>query len=119
MRYLIILIAVFLYADISDILLKVRKLEKCGIYYDKTPNIFMPESQPQSYTKPEVVYQAPTQEINVKAIMNDMVFINSKWYKKGERIGEYLILNFNRKYLYLKKDNKVITIPILEQKVIK
>lgn len=46
----------------------------------------------------------------LSAIMNQSVFINGKWYKKGERINGYLISEIGTSSVILKRNSKSIVL---------
>jgi len=107
MKWLIIFLVVFLYADISDILIKIREIENMkksflnidyNIFGNNTPienNFIRPVNNNET-------------ELKIFAIFNDKVNINGKWYKVGDEVENYKILKITFDKVFLEKGGKVI-----------
>lgn len=53
-----------------------------------------------------VVTEVKEDDFSLKAIMNNMAFINDRWVKKGEKIGKYTLADIMDDSVYLKSDKK-------------
>lgn len=65
---------------------------------------------------PKVIVE-PT--YTLEAILNHAVFINKKWYKKGDKIGEYRVIYIGKKSVVIKSKNKKKTLKLKKKKHIK
>ena len=52
----------------------------------------------------------PKKDFVLKAVMNNMAFINDSWVKKGEKIGEYTLVDIMDDSVYLRSKEKNKTI---------
>lgn len=74
------------------------------------------------YESPSLVYKKAKNQatsLNVEAILDDKVFINGKWYKIGEQIGNYKLIDANYKSVMLEANGKRIFLPTSTEKTIK
>lgn len=46
----------------------------------------------------------------LSAIMNSSVLINDQWYKKGDKVHQYTIVNISKENVTLKKGDKLMTL---------
>lgn len=79
------------------------------------------------YVPPVEEKVAPTQQAKVvkkeivyglQAIMNHKVFINSKWYKTGDKIGEYKVGHISSSSVILKSQRGNKTLKLKKKKFI-
>jgi len=107
MKKIIFFIAIFLYADISNILLKIKEIEK-------SKKIFLPIPQYNIFTSSKTISITAVQTnsinipIRIYAIFNNLVNINGKWYKVGDNVNGYKVVEISNKNIVLKKDSKYI-----------
>lgn len=59
-------------------------------------------------------FEAKKQEntLHVTTILNNKVFIKSNWYKVGDTVEEYKIIQISKSSVLVKKDDKIIKIGI-------
>lgn len=108
MKKVLIFITLFLYADVSNIILKIDKIER---YKPVFKHIFIPDCDEKKVIK-VTLKNKPTVKSNVLelkllAIFNKKAFINYKWVKEGDEIGGYKVVKIYPRKVLLKKDNKV------------
>jgi len=108
MKKIIFFIAVFLYADISNILIKIKQIEESKKTFLPMPpyNIFI-------FLKTELVNRVQIYTANplkIYAIFNNLVNINGRWFRVGENVNGYKIIKVSDKKVILKKDNRYITL---------
>jgi hypothetical protein len=107
--------------EITNMISKIKE-ERVGILLSKLENtenpfiIIKKEKVVESVEK-EVVEQAREEaDYKLHAILNHAAFINSKWYKNGDKLGLYHIVHigkqsvdltseFGKKTLHIKKRN--------------
>jgi hypothetical protein len=110
MKKFILLLAVFLYADISGVLIKINKIESFKPKFKKIK--FIKCNKPHKMVK----YSAVNNNINNKfelklmAIFGKKALINNKWLKEKDYIEGYKIVKIYSKKVLLKKDNKIIVL---------
>lgn len=63
------------------------------------------EKKVEQMVEPEIVY-------TISAILNHAVFINKKWYKKGDKLGKYKVGNVSKKSVTLlsRYGNKILSL---------
>jgi hypothetical protein len=106
MKKSIIFIAVFIYADISNILFKIEKIESYKPVFKK---IYLKRCR--KIKKPVRVYSVNKNvQLHLMAIFNDKVLINNTWVKKGDFIEGYKIIKIYPKKVILRKNNKFIVL---------
>ncbi len=116
MRYILLLL-LFISAnawDISTLLSKIdylrsetsksfKEIEPSYDPFMQTKKIFIKKRDLKVATKPS----AKITPLTLITILNDRAFINSKWYKKGDKLYGYKIVYIGDDKVVLKKDNKV------------
>lgn len=117
MRYILLLI-LFISAnagDISTLLSKINYLKsltskgfkEIDIKYDpfmQTKKIFVKKKN----SKKEVVKSSINKvSLTLITILNGRAFINSKWYKKGDKLNGYKIVYIGNDKVMLKKESRV------------
>jgi len=106
---LIFLMAVFLFGDVSDTILKIKYIENNKKQFLKIDyNIFMtneenPISSPIIFEKPKK-YET---DLKLYAIFNNKVNINSRWYNKGDFVNGYKIVKILDDKVLLKKNSRI------------
>jgi hypothetical protein len=55
----------------------------------------------------------------LKAVLNKAAFINNKWYKNGDRLGEYKVGHISSSKVVLKSENGNKTLSLKKKKFIK
>jgi len=101
-------------------MVKSIKKERAGISMTKLNNTAAPfilykpkkkkiekkvEKKVEQMVEPEIVY-------TISAILNHAVFINKKWYKKGDKLGKYKVGNVSKKSVTLlsRYGNKILSL---------
>lgn len=87
------------------IIVQPKKEENLTKEVEKTP-IYIPK-----------VIVEPTYTLS--AILNHSVFINKKWYKKGDKIGKYRVIYIGKKSVVIKSKEKKKTLKLKKRKHIK
>jgi len=115
-KLLFLVIFAFAYADISNILIKIKTLEECRADKPYVRNIFLFKPQ-----KPfnDILCEEEKKEIKIKAVLNDRVLIGDKWYKVGDEVNGYKIVQITDKFVKFKTDNGYLKIPLFIQKVLR
>jgi len=113
-------------SEITNMISKIKE-ERVGIALSKletTPNpfILVEEKKEENLTEkaPEIiklVIVEPTYEL--EAILNNAVFINKKWYKRGDKLGEYRIGYISKTTVELSSKEKKKTLTLKKKKFIK
>jgi len=117
MKKLIIFLAILLYADISDILIKIKDIENMKKSFLKVNyNIFGENYNIESSFIPVVNNEI---NLNIFAIFNNKVNINGKWYKTGDEVEGYKIFKITSDKIFLKRDNKIIVLKIRQSNILK
>ena len=52
--------------------------------------------------------------LRIDAILNKKVYINGKFYSKGQRVNGYKILTITHRYIKVIKDRRISTIPLIK-----
>jgi hypothetical protein len=115
MKKMVIFLSVFLFADISNILITINKIETYKplfkkikfIKFKKTANI----KQISNNTNNNF-------ELQLNAVFNKKALINSMWVKKGDFIKGYKVIKIYSKRVILKKENQIIVLK-LENNILK
>ena len=102
---------------ITQMVSKIKQ-ERVGISLIKlndTANPFILYVPPKKEVKTEVAKIKVVKKkivYELKAIMNHRVFINGKWYKEGDKLGEYKIGNITTSSVLLRgsKGNKTLSL---------
>ena len=124
MRYILVLIF-FVYANAKDISILVSKIEylkneasksfnEIDVRYDpfiQTNKIFIKKKNLKKMIKPSL-----KTSLILVTILNNKAFINSKWYKKGDKLRGYKIVYVGNNKVMLKKQNKIKYLQIKKTK---
>jgi len=117
MKKLIIFLFVVLYADISDILIKIKDIENMQKnFLTINYNIFAENYNTEPSFIPAVNNGI---ELKIFAIFNNKVNINGKWYKTGDKIESYKIFKITPDKVFLKENNKIIILNIKQLNILK
>ncbi len=54
--------------------------------------------------------------LRITAIMNDRAFVNGRWVRSGDRIGEYKVVGIRSRGIVLKAHNRTLFLPMREKK---
>jgi len=113
MKKIIFIFFSFLYADITYIINEIKKIEKFKPIFKKVTyyNIFEYEIK---IAKKNIVAVFKKENFNLEiyAIFQNRVNINGKWLKIGDAINGYKILKITNNYVYLKRNNQILKLPI-------
>jgi len=112
---------------ITNMISKIKE-EREGISLSKlegtlNPFILVEEKKEENLTKKEkpkalkIVIVEPT--YNLEAILNNAVFINKKWYKRGDKLGAYRIGYISQADVELIGKEKRKTLTLKKKKFIK
>lgn len=106
MRYMILFLCVFAFADVSGIISKIKYIEthKINCSKPKGYNIFI--SKPLEKKSAQQNVKRITLSLN--AVFQNMANINGVWVKKGDVIDGFYVLKINDKSVVLKKDGRII-----------
>jgi len=110
MKKLIIFIAVFIFADVSDTVFKIKEIETSKKVFLPVPsyNIFTNTKTPNVSVN-KIIPKKLNNSVDFKiyAIFNNKVNINGVWKSVGDFVNEYKIIKITPKYVVLKKDNEI------------
>jgi len=117
MRFFIIFIGVFLYADISYVINTIKKIENYSPTFKPFAdyNIFAAQFKEKKEIPRRVVFE---NRLFIYAIFEDKVNINGIWLKKGDAIEGYKVLKIDNNKVVLEKDGK-ITVLEFNPKILK
>ena len=108
-KMIIIFIGIFLYADISNILLKIYKIEN---FHRSFIKINLPTCR-RNFTK-KVNFSGEVKnnpiKLTLNAIFNNKALINNRWVKVGDFFDGYQIIQILSKKVILKRNNKIIVL---------
>jgi hypothetical protein len=101
-KILILFIAVLIYADVSEIVIKISEIEK---YKPKFKTVDF-----KLCRKNIIISPIKTNNVKFKllAIMNKKALINNKWVSKGDFIRDWEVVKIYNKKVVLKKENKIL-----------
>ncbi len=115
--------------EISSMVDEIKK-ERSGIDIRRlknTPNPFAIYHKPK-VVLPEIVEETPeveeeeveTFDHQLLAILNHAAFIDGKWYKVGDTLGEYTLVSMGKDQVVLKRGSqkRTLAIPKLKKKFI-
>jgi hypothetical protein len=109
MKKNLIFVTIFLYADVSNIILKIDKIER---YKPVFKYIYMPECKEKKVKIISVNNKIPLSkkrvELKLLAIFNKKALINNEWLKKGDIIKGYKVIEIYPKKVVLKRENHFI-----------
>jgi len=125
-----VLLPMFLYStslshkEITKMVSKIKG-ERAGIsldILDTTPNPFaliekkVKEVKEVKVEKPKFIEPAPV--YTMTAVLNHAAFINKKWYRVGDKLGGYKVIQIGKTYAILKsdKETKKLVIPPRKKK---
>jgi len=113
-------------SEITNMISKIKE-ERAGINLSKlegtlNPFVLVEEKKEENLTKKEVpkvlkMVVEPTYEL--EAILNNAVFINKKWYKRGDKLGAYRIGYISKTGVELSSKEKNKTLTLKKKKFIK
>lgn len=108
--------------EISNMVAKIKE-ERVGISLEElesTANPFrlhVPKKKVVEVEKEEVVTEQPSEELyTLKSILNKAAFINTKWYKKGDTIGNYTVGYVSSRSVVLKSASGNKTLNLKKKK---
>ncbi|GAX87079.1 conserved hypothetical protein [Lebetimonas natsushimae] len=104
MRYIFLFLGVVLFADISNVLLKLDKIENYKPVFKKI--YFIKCNKIKNVSEKSIVNKQS--ELKLKAIFNNKALINNMWVKKGDLINGFRVIKIYSKEVVLKKENKII-----------
>lgn len=111
MKKNLIFVTIFLYADVSNIILKIDKIER---YKPVFKHIYMPECKEKKVKIISVNNKIPLSkkrvELKLLAIFNKKAFINYQWVKEGDELSGYKVVKIYHKKVLLKRNNKFIVL---------
>jgi len=103
--------------EISNMISKIKE-ERVGISLSKLENTANPfiivKKEEVVQNKEKTVVAEVRQEVEYKlhAILNHAAFINSKWYKKGDKLGVYKVVYIGKKSVDLTSESGKKTLSI-------
>jgi len=106
-----IIIGVFVYADISNILLKLDNLEKFKRPFIK---INFPVCINKNIKEEKVSLNIKNTKLVLNAIFNKKALINNKWLKEGDSFNGYQVMKIFPKKVILERENKIIVLKFNE-----
>jgi hypothetical protein len=101
MKKIILFSAIFLYADISNILLKISNMENYKIKFKKI--YFTKCTETKKFIPLNNKF-----ELKLMAVFNKKALINNEWLKKGDIIKGYKVIEIYPKKVVLKRENHFI-----------
>jgi len=112
--------------EIVNMVAEIKK-ERKGILLSKletTANPFIinvPKKKEVTEVKEDVTVMVAQVVHTLKAILNKAAFIDNKWYKKGDKIGDYKIGYVSSSSVVLKSENgnKTLSLEKKKKKLIK
>jgi len=121
LKKFIFFIAIFLYADISDVLLKIKEIENHKKIFLKYPdyNIFTSKVYKIKPKQSIIQIHKPLVKLTLNAIFNNSAKINGKWVKKGDVIYNYKIIKIEYNKVILKKDNKYFVLTMKHPRILR
>jgi hypothetical protein len=112
--------------EITNMISKIKE-ERVGIGLSKLENTLNPfiihkKPEVEKVAEQKVAIKVPKEVVyKLNGIMNNAVFINNKWYKKGDKLGLYRVGHIGHKSVTLmsKSGNKTLSMKKRKKKVIK
>ena len=113
--------------EITNMISQIKE-ERVGIPLTKLEGTLNPfllkakEKTAKKTVKKDVISKAVVEvEYKLSAILNHSAFINKKWYKTGDKLGNYKVGYISRTSVRLKSDtgNKVLNLEKKKKKFIK
>ena len=118
MKKIIVFIAVFLYADISNIITLIKNMENYRPVFKKIQH-YKPFSDEVIPTKENgKIFNVSPVNLSLNAIFQNKAFINGRWVKRGDLIEGYKVIKITQNSVVLFKNGKIKKIT-LNPKVIK
>jgi len=77
----------------------------------------MEEAKPKTVVTKKV--KKASKKLQLLAIFNNRAFINSKWYKEGDKIGGYKVQKIKDTFVILSKKGKTIILRIGKKNILK
>ena len=123
MKYLIIFILnIYLFADVSNIILKIKDIENIKKSFLKIDYNIFANSSSNIFTT-NIISKTLNSNLNknlkIFAIFNNKVNINGKWYKVGDYIDNYKIVKITSTGVYLMKNLKIEYIKLINNYILK
>lgn len=85
----------------KTVLLKIDFSKK---YFYKSDQSHSYNNLPNPFNYNETLTKNTKSELVLKAIVSNNIFLNGKWYKKGDRVGEYKVISIKDEYVVLFND---------------
>jgi hypothetical protein len=104
MKYVLLFLGFFLYADISNILFEIDKIENYKPVFKKI--YFIKCNKIKNISEKKVVNKKS--ELKLMAIFNNQALINNKWVKAGDYLKGYKVIKIYPRKVILRKENKII-----------
>jgi len=116
-KIVIMFIGIFLYADISNILLKIYGIEN---FHRSFIKINLPDCERTFSKKDNFIGEIKKSDnkLILNAIFNNKALINNKWVKAGDFFNSYQVMKILSKQVILKRNNRIIVLKF-NQSVIK
>jgi len=109
--FLILIAGIFLYADISNILLKIDKIETFNRSF---MNMILPvcvnACNKGSNLCSTTAANSKKTILILKAVFNKKALINNSWLKEGDVFNGYKVVKVFSKEVLLEKDNKRVVL---------
>ena len=117
MKFLLILsVAISIYAqDLKG------RIEKLILPPEKSPIVqikYDPFKKGQEVVKKTFDVKAVEDTLHVTTVLNNRVFVNSSWYKVGDEVNGYKIIQIRENEVLTKKDGKILKFGLKRQKSI-
>jgi len=108
-KIVFIVIGIFLYADISNVLLKIDKLENFKRTFMKIDLPICKKTTPKQsiIIKNQVKHE---NALTLNAIFNKKALINNKWVKSGDVLNGYKVMKVFSKQVVLKRGKNIIVL---------
>jgi len=108
-KIIFITVGIFLYADISNVLLKIDKLENFKRTFMKIDLPVCKNTTP----KQETIFTNSSKSENkliLNAIFNKKALINNEWVKSGDILNGYKVMKVFSKQVVLKRGKNIIVL---------
>ncbi len=103
--------------EIDDIINKINSKRESTISKDKIlstpspmPKVVVLEGNVTKDENGTIVVKEPQDEFNLTGIINNRANINGQWFKVGEKVGSYTLVDIMDDSVYLKDGNKSKTL---------
>ena len=122
MKKLIFFLGIFLYADISSVLLKIKEIENKKKVFLKYPNYNIFTSKVYKVEKRNniiKVFAKKSINLILEAIFNNSAKINGIWLKRGDKILGFRVIKILHNRVILQKESKIVVLRVKYKKVLK